>query len=414
MDLSSYVKGKKIILAITGGIAAYKAANCVSTLRRAGAEVYVVMTENAQAFISPLTLKTLSEHDVITDMFDDKGYVTHISLTEAADLFVVAPATANCLAKMRTGIADDMLSTMLLAFNKDILVVPSMNDNMLENPATVENIEVLKNRGVHFVMPEYGKLATGKIGKGRFPKEELIILKIVELLYVKPLLNSYEEDGYDKLSKFIKGKTFGVTLGATKEYIDPVRYISNGSSGKMGFAFINAINSFEGNLKIIAASHTDERVEWFPYERAGSTEDMCKKVLNIAPALDWLIMSAAPGDYRVETESKSKIKKGSETIELKLVKNPDIITEVKIKFSDLKIIGFAAETDNIEEHAIEKIRKKGIEAICVNEVYKDEKGFNQDKNEITLISKKGKVSFSTMDKEVLAYLILFHLLIKWR
>jgi phosphopantothenoylcysteine decarboxylase/phosphopantothenate--cysteine ligase len=412
MELSSYVRGKKIIFGITGGIAAYKAANCVSALRSAGAEVYVVMTENAQAFISSLTLKTLSKHDVITDMFDDKGYVTHISLTEAADLFVVAPATANCLAKMRAGIADDMLSTMLLAFNKDILVVPSMNDNMLENPATIENIEVLKNRGVHFVMPEYGKLATGKIGKGRFPKEELIILKIVELLYVKPLLNSYEEDGYDKLSSVIKGKIFGVTLGATKEYIDPVRYISNGSSGKMGFAFINAINSFEGNLKIIAASHTDERVEWFPYELAGSTEDMCKKVLNIAPALDWLIMSAAPGDYRVENESSSKIKKGSETIELKLVKNPDIITEVKIKFPDLKIIGFAAETDNIEEHALEKIRKKGIEAICVNEVFKDEKGFSQDKNEITLISKKGKVSFSTMDKEVLAYLILFYLLIK--
>ncbi|HPC38284.1 MAG TPA: bifunctional phosphopantothenoylcysteine decarboxylase/phosphopantothenate--cysteine ligase CoaBC [Exilispira sp.] len=412
MELANYVKGKKIIFGITGGIAAYKAANCVSALRRAGAEVYVVMTENATKFISPITMKTLSEHNVITEMFSDEGYVTHISLTEIADLFIVAPATANCIAKLRSGIADDMLSTMLLAYNKDILLVPSMNDNMLNNPATIENIEVLSKRNINFVIPDTGKLATGKVGKGRFPEIEKILLKIVELIYIKPLINSISNNSFDKFQKIVSLNSFLVTAGATREYIDPVRYISNGSSGKMGFAFMNAISSLQGNLKVIAASYTDTRIDWFSPIKATTTielKDQIMQNLNNSK-IDWLIMAAAPSDYRIKNPIDSKIKKTSEELNLTFVKNPDILMEIRKNFEKLNILGFAAETDNLEKNAEEKLEKKKLDAICLNQVYKDEKGFNQDKNEIIFMDKDGfKIKIEQTDKEILAYLVLYYI-----
>ncbi len=410
MELSKYLKGKKIIFGITGGIAAYKAANIVSALRRAKADVHVVMTKNALEFITPITMKTLSENNVILDMFDDHGYVTHISLTEIADLFIVAPATANCIAKLRAGIADDMLSTMLLAYNKDILLVPSMNDNMLNNPATQENIEVLSKRNINFVMPDYGKLATGKVGKGRFPEIEKIILKIIELIYVKPLINSISNNCFDKLKNFISSKNFCVTCGATREYIDPVRYISNGSSGKMGFAFINAINSMGGKLKVIAANYTDSRIDWFNPIRVGTTIEMKNALMENLKDIDCIIMSAAPSDYRIKDEFTSKIKKGEDYINLKLVKNPDIISEVRKDYKELKILGFAAETDNIEQNGFEKLKKKNMDAICINKVYKDQIGFNQDENEIIFIDKNNSTfKIEKMDKEIAAYQVLYYL-----
>lgn len=411
MEISNYVKGKKIIFGITGGIAAYKAANCVSFLRRAGAEVYVVMTKNATEFITPLTLKTLSEHSVILDMFSDQGYVTHISLTEIADLFIVAPATANCIAKMRSGIADDMLSTMLLAFNKDILLVPSMNDNMLNNPATVENIEVLKKRNINFVMPDSGKLATGKVGKGRFPEIEKIILKVVELLYIKPLINNLSENGYENLKEKVSKNSFLVTCGATREYIDPVRYISNGSSGKMGFGFLNAISSLGGNVIAIAANYTDKRIDWFSPMKAETTIELLDAVLSNLKNINWLIMTAAPADYRVDNEYKNKIKKDTNTFTLNLVKNPDILMNVREKFPELNILGFAAETDDISKNGMDKLLRKKLNAICVNKVNKDKIGFNQDTNEILFLNKNNlNIKIEKTDKEIAAYLVLYYLL----
>ncbi len=410
MKLENYVKGKKILFGITAGIAAYKAANCVSALRRAGADVHVIMTKNATEFISPLTMKTLSEYNVITQMFNDEGYVTHISLTEVADLFVVAPATANCIAKLKSGIADDMLSTMLLAFNKDILMVPSMNDNMFNNPATVENIEVLKSRNINFVMPDYGKLATGKVGKGRFPEIDKILLKIVELIYVKPLINSISDGNFDKFKKVISLKSFCITSGATREYIDPVRYISNGSSGKMGFAFANAISSLGGNVKIITASYTDKRIEWFDFKKVDSTIEMRDELINNLSDVDCLIMAAAPSDYRINEEFKFKIKKNSDELSLTLVKNPDILIDVRRNYPELKILGFAAETDNLIENAIEKLKRKDLNAICLNKVYKDKIGFDQDENNIIFIDKDEKsIKIEKKEKEVAAYIILTYL-----
>lgn len=410
MDYSNYLKGKKIIFGITGGIAAYKAANCVSALRRAGAEVYVVMTKNATEFISPLTLKTLSEHSVITEMFNDDGYVTHISLTEIADLFIIAPASANCIAKYRAGIADDMLTTMLLAYDKDVLLVPSMNDNMLNHPATKENIEVLQKRNVNFVMPDTGKLATGKVGKGRFPENEKIMLKIIELLYVKPLINTISGNKFDKLKEIIKSNNFLVTCGATREYIDPVRYISNGSSGKMGFGFLNAISSLGGNVQTIAANYTDERINWFSPIKAESTEEFLEKIMANLKNIDWLIMAAAPSDYRVKEEYDKKIKKSEDQLNLSFIKNKDILIEVRKRFDKLNILGFAAETNDIEKNAKEKLEKKNLNAICLNKVYKDIEGFSQDKNELIFIDKNNfTVKIEKTDKEIAAYLILYYL-----
>lgn len=410
MDYSNYLKGKKIIFGITGGIAAYKAANCVSALRRAGAEVYVVMTKNATEFISPLTLKTLSEHSVITEMFNDDGYVTHISLTEIADLFIIAPSSANCIAKYRAGIADDMLTTMLLAYDKDVLLVPSMNDNMLNHPATKENIEVLQKRNVNFVMPDTGKLATGKVGKGRFPENEKIMLKIIELLYVKPLINTISGNKFDKLKEIIKSNNFLVTCGATREYIDPVRYISNGSSGKMGFGFLNAISSLGGNVQTIAANYTDERINWFSPIKAESTEEFLEKIMANLKNIDWLIMAAAPSDYRVKEEYDKKIKKSEDQLNLSFIKNKDILIEVRKRFDKLNILGFAAETNDIEKNAKEKLEKKNLNAICLNKVYKDIEGFSQDKNELIFIDKNNfTVKIEKTDKEIAAYLILYYL-----
>jgi len=410
MELSNYVKGKKIIFGITGGIAAYKAANCVSALRRAGAEVYVVMTKNAIEFITPITMKTLSEHNVITDMFSDEGYVTHISLTEIADLFIVAPATANCIAKLRAGIADDMLSTMLLAYNKEILLVPSMNDNMFNNPATVENIQVLSNRNINFVFPETGKLATGKVGKGRFPEIDKILLKIVELIFIKPLINSISNNKFDIFKDIISKNSFLVTAGATREYIDPVRYISNGSSGKMGFGFMNAISSLGGNLKVITANYTDTRIDWFSPIKVGTTLELKDRLMENLNNIDWLIMAAAPSDYRIKESYDSKIKKTSEELNLTFIKNPDILQEIRKNNKQLNILGFAAETDELEKNGKEKLEKKKLNAICLNKVYKDEKGFNQDKNEIIFINKENFITkIELIDKEIVAYLVLYYL-----
>ncbi|MCR4422495.1 MAG: bifunctional phosphopantothenoylcysteine decarboxylase/phosphopantothenate--cysteine ligase CoaBC [Spirochaetales bacterium] len=410
MELSNYVKGKKIIFGITGGIAAYKAANCVSALRRAGAEVYVVMTKNAIEFITPITMKTLSEHNVITDMFSDEGYVTHISLTEIADLFIVAPATANCIAKLRAGIADDMLSTMLLAYNKEILLVPSMNDNMFNNPATVENIQVLSNRNINFVFPETGKLATGKVGKGRFPEIDKILLKIVELIFIKPLINSISNNKFDIFKDIISKNSFLVTAGATREYIDPVRYISNGSSGKMGFGFMNAITSLGGNLKVITANYTDTRIDWFSPIKVGTTLELKDRLMENLNNIDWLIMAAAPSDYRIKESYDSKIKKTSEELNLTFIKNPDILQEIRKNNKQLNILGFAAETDELEKNGKEKLEKKKLNAICLNKVYKDEKGFNQDKNEIIFINKENFITkIELIDKEIVAYLVLYYL-----
>lgn len=399
------VAGKTIIFGVTGGIAIYKAVNIVSYLRRHGAKVHVVMTKNASEFVSPLTFKTVSENKVITGMFNDDGYVTHISLTEIADLFIIAPATANIIAKIRAGIADDMLSTMFLAFNGPKILLPSMNDNMLLNEATQENLEILKQRKICIIEPAEGLLATGKVGKGRFPDDETILYEIEKFLYRNEIL---KDDSMLKiLNKIEKDKLKAiVTLGATREYLDPIRFISNPSSGKTGYYFAKYLDFIGFKVKVISGYYTYSPIDLFSPEKAVSNEEMLEKVLADLDSHNLLIMTAAVSDFTPARFIDKKIKKKNKYI-LELKKTNDILLEVRKKNSDIKIVGFAAETDNIEDNGIKKLMSKKLDAICINKVYKEEKGFGKDRNTIVYIDKyNNKEYYENKSKEEIAEKIL--------
>ncbi len=375
---------KTIIFGLTGGIAIYKSLNIISSLRRKGYNVHVVMTRSATEFIKPITCKTVSQNRVITEMFDQEGYVTHISLTEIADMFVVAPATANFLAKAANGIADDMLSTMYLAFKGKCFFVPSMNDNMYDHPATKKNIEILKSRNIHFMEPSYGKLATGKVGKGRFPNENDIFNEI---------------DSKINESNKYKDKKVLVTLGATREYIDPVRFISNPSSGKMGYHISKFLKDNGAKVEVIAANYTFDKINNLNPIKVSTTKEMLDEVMNRAKDYDYLIMTAAVSDYRMEKIEENKIKKNNQNISLKLTKNPDILKNVRNRYDKLKIMGFAAETNEVFDNGKLKLEKKKLDAICINEVYKEIKGFGSDINTIIYIDKYGKELVIENDKK---------------
>lgn len=446
MENLEILKDKKIIFGITGGIAAYKAANIVSYLRRHGASVHVVMTKNAKEFITPLTLKTLSANKVIDDMFDNDGYVTHISLTEIASLFIVAPATANIIAKFANGIADDMLSTMYLAYKGPVLIIPSMNDNMFSHPATQENLKKLIERGNFILEPEYGKLATGKVGKGRFPEDEKIINEIIKILENNSKqdekLNIYKEkniiinenineninesinnkDTYKnhnktenkKLLKSIYSNIL-ITLGATRTYIDPVRFISNPSSGKMGYWIAKSFIDNGYNTFVIAGTYTFPLIDSLPnLIKVETSSEMLDQILNIIKTkkIHLIIMNAAISDFKIKNYSDKKIKRENKNeITLELEKDIDVISEIKKNYPDIKIIGFAAETENEKINGYEKLTKKNIEAICINKVYKNKIGFEQDINSITYIDKYGnEKTFENKTKEELGK-ILFELFI---
>lgn len=417
-------KGKTIIFGVTGGIAIYKSINLVSFLRRHGAKVHVVMTDHAMEFVKPLTFKTVSENKVITGMFNDEGYVTHISLTEKADLFIVAPATANIIAKFRTGIADDMLSTMFLAYDGPVMIVPSMNDNMYKNKATEENLKILSKRGIKIVEPVEGLLATGKVGKGRFPSDDIILYYIEKILYKNELKNKS-----NKLKAI-------VTLGATREYIDPVRFISNPSSGKTGYFYAKYLDFLGFNLKVIAGNYNYYKIDLFNPQKITSTSELLEKILDNIEDYDLLVMSAAVSDFTPAKISDEKIKKQNnqsnnqdfikdnnlaknkdltknknliiskdldEKYFLELVRTKDVLTEVRKRNKNIKILGFAAETSDIESNGIRKLKEKQLDAICINQVYKEDKGFQSDKNTVVYIDKfNNREIFENLDKEEIA------------
>ncbi|MCX8058971.1 MAG: bifunctional phosphopantothenoylcysteine decarboxylase/phosphopantothenate--cysteine ligase CoaBC [Spirochaetes bacterium] len=398
MNNLEILKDKKIIFGISGGIAAYKAANIVSFLRRNGASVHVVMTKNAKEFITPLTLKTLSANKVIIDMFDDEGYVTHISLTEIADLFIVAPATANIIAKFANGIADDMLSTMYLAYKGPVLIIPSMNDNMYSHPATQENIKILLERKNFILEPEYGKLATGKVGKGRFPEDQKIIEKIIDILFLEKTNKDFSNKIEININEnFSKKNNILVTLGATRAYIDPVRFISNPSSGKMGYYISKAFIDKGYQTYTIAATYTFSPIDKLPnLVKTESSKEMLEAILEIIKnnKIDLIIMTAAISDFKVEKFSKNKIKRENrDKLIVELEKDIDVINEIKRSYPDIKIVGFAAETEDEKINGYQKLEKKNIEAICINKVYKNRLGFEQDINSILYIDKSGQEIF---------------------
>ena len=391
MDLT----GKEIVLGVTGGIAAYKSAEIVSRLRHSGANVHVIMTRNATEFITPLTFQTLSANPVVTDTFAAPEYwnVEHVALAKLADIFVVAPATANILAKMATGIADDMLSTTLLATKAPILVAPAMNTGMWTAQATQKNVKVLKERGVRMIGPESGILACGDQGAGRMSEPETIVGEICRILARK-------ED--------FAGKKILITAGATRERLDPVRFITNDSSGKMGFAIAEAARDRGAEVTVIRGSVTAEipaGVRMIPIESASELYDA---MMQEAPEQDVIIQAAAVSDYRPAEQKDRKIKKESGSdLTLILTENPDIAKAVgEQKKPGQTLVGFAAETDNLRKNAKSKLEKKKLDMIVANDVTKPGAGFNVDTNIAVLITSDGSTEEPLQTKRQLAERIL--------
>ncbi len=365
---------KTIVLGITGSVAAYKAADIASKLTQAGARVEVVMTEAATRFITPLTLRSITRGTVVSDMFDPTSQhaVEHVALGEAADVVVIAPATASTIANLAVGIADDMVSLTVLATKAPVIVAPAMDANMFDNPVTQENIAKLKARGFIIVDPEHGHLASGKIGWGRLADTDKIIAAVTQVV---------------GRSRDLKGKRVVVTAGGTQEPIDPARHIGNPSSGKMGYAIASAARDRGAKVTLITAPTSLPDPAGIETIHVRTTAEMKTAVTKAAARADALIMAAAVADYQPKTAARTKIKKETSSLTLELVKTPDIITEVKGKFLR---VGFAAESDNIAANARKKLEKKNLDLIVANDITDKKSGFGVDTNKVTLIDKKGK------------------------
>jgi len=385
------LQGKDIVLGVTGGIAAYKAVEVVSRLRKLGAQVYVIMTKNACEFVTPLTFETISNHPVVTDTFarPETWEVEHIALAKRASMFCIVPATANMLAKMAHGIADDMLSTTVLATRAPVLVAPAMNTNMWEAEVTQENMQVLRKRGVLTVGPGDGFLAEGISGIGRMAEP----IEIVDAIAAK-LAQPQDLAGLKVL----------VTAGPTRERIDPVRYITNDSSGKMGYAIAERAVARGASVTLISgpvAISAPVGVNMIPVISTGELHDA---VLAHFESQDVVIQAAAPADYRPLQVSSQKIKKQSgEGMTLSLTENPDIAESVgKAKRPGQILVGFAAETENLLENAKRKLKKKNLDMIVANDVTKPGAGFHVDTNIAALITENGITERPLQSKIALA------------
>ena len=389
------LEGKNVVLGVTGGIAAYKACELTSRLRKAGAQVYVILTKNACQFVAPLTFETLSNHPVVTDTFarPDTWEVEHIALAKRADVFVVAPATANILAKMAHGIADDMLSTTVLATRAPILAAPAMNTGMWENAATRENVETLKRRGIRFIGPEGGFLACGDEGAGRMSEPRDIFEAIHDILSQK---------------RDMEALRVLVTAGPTQEKIDPVRFISNRSSGKMGYAIAEAAAQRGARVTLVSGPVSlpvPPNVEKVSIQ---STQDLYKAMTRLCPDADIVIQAAAPADFTPDTVADQKIKKqGDEKLVLTFKQTPDVAAQVgKLKHPGQTLVGFAAETQDVLDNAEKKLQKKNLDMIVANDVTAPGAGFDVDTNIVTFVTKAGKETLPCLPKTQVAQELL--------
>lgn len=376
--------GKNIVLGICGGIAAYKSAYLIRELTRLGADVRVVMTQSAQQFITPLTLQALSGHDVRTTLFDPQAEraMGHIELARWADYLLIAPASANCLAKMANGLADDLLSTLYLVTDNPVIVCPAMNRSMWQHPATRDNCERLRNRGVVFVGPEEGLQACGEEGPGRLSEVDAILTGL----------------RLHAISGLLTGRTVMITAGPTCEAIDPVRMITNRSSGKMGYALAAAAQRAGAHVILISgpsALPIPSGVTCYPVESAGEMRSVVVETLK--PGMIF-IGCAAVADYGVEKPALEKIKKQSvDALSLSLTKNPDILAEVALSGKAAFVVGFAAETTQVVDHAKQKLKAKKLDMIIANQVGGN-KGFEQDGNEVIVITPQGEKTLAFQHK----------------
>jgi len=369
------LNGKTIVLGVTGSIAAYKAVDIASQLTQAGATVSVVMTEAATQFVAPLTFQTITERPVVTEMFElaSESNIEHISLAEAADVIVIAPATANIIAKLAAGIADDMLCCTVLASKAPVIIAPAMDASMYENPITQDNLSKLRARNFIAVGPASGRLASGKEGLGRLADIKDIIDTICQVL-------GKNED--------LAGKHIVVTAGGTQEPIDPVRYITNRSSGKMGYALAEAARDRGAEVTLITAPTSLPRPAGMETVNVGTAQEMYQATKDAVSQADALIMAAAVADFRPTRAAKDKIKKGQDKLTLEFERTPDILGSIK---GDFIKVGFAAESSNLVENAKQKLKQKGLDLIVANDITASDSGFGADNNRVTIIDQEGKI-----------------------
>ena len=384
----SSLSQKRIILGITGGIAAYKSAEITRRLQDEGAEVRVVMSESAQEFIRPLTLQALSGNPVHTDLLDPEAEAAmgHIELARWADLVLIAPATANFVATLNQGSANDLMSSICLATTAPVMIAPAMNQAMWSNSASQQNIENLKQREVLILEPDNGIQACGDVGPGRLPQPETIVQQVASVFKTGEMT----------------GKKVVITAGPTREAIDPVRYISNHSSGKMGYAIADAMIDAGAEVTLISGPVSLKQPDRCTLVSVTSAHEMLEATTKAVQGTDIFISAAAVADYYITETSDQKIKKKSDKMTLNLAKTPDIVSIVKENNPKLFVLGFAAETQKIEQYAREKLARKNLDAIIANDVSREDIGFNSDDNEALWVEQESTHHFSKCHKAQLA------------
>lgn len=392
------LKGKTIVLGVTGSIAAYKIANLASMLVKQRATVHVIMTRNACNFITPTTFETLTGNKCIVDTFDRnfEFNVEHVSLAKLADLFLVAPATANVIGKMAHGICDDMLTTTVLATKATKLVSPAMNTNMWENPILQDNLKTLKHYGFEIIEPASGRLACGDTGSGKMPSEDVLMSHI--------LLHLGKE-------KDLEGKNVLVTAGPTQEAIDPVRFITNHSSGKMGYALAKMAKLRGANVTLVSGPVNIEPFMGVELVKVKSAAEMCETVTSRSEGSDIIVMCSAVADYTPLSYSDQKVKKADDDLSIPLTRTTDILQTLgEKKLNDQMLVGFSMETENLIENSRKKLTKKNADLICANTIGGNETGFAVDTNRVTLISEKEVKELPLCTKEETADLILSYII----
>ncbi|MBM7623297.1 bifunctional phosphopantothenoylcysteine decarboxylase/phosphopantothenate--cysteine ligase CoaBC [Sporohalobacter salinus] len=387
------LENKNILLGVTGGIAAYKALEVVSRLKKLGAEVDVIMTEAAKEFVQPLSFRSLSHNPVIVDMFSEpkQWNVKHISLAEKADICLVAPATANIVGKIANGIADDMLSTTVMATNAPVLLAPAMNCNMYSNPIFQQNLDRLRGLGYYLIKPDAGYLACGTEGKGRLPAPSRIVENVVEQL-------TKEKD--------LTGQQVMITAGGTQEPIDPVRFIGNHSSGKMGYAIAREAVKRGAEVTLITASTSLQPPSGIEIIQVETAQQMYESVMKLQVEQDVIIKAAAVADYRPQVVAEDKIKKDESELVIKLERNPDILAELGRVKEEKLLIGFAAESEDLIANAKDKLSRKNLDLIVANDITADDAGFGADTNRVVMISRTDKTELPTLSKEEVANRLL--------
>jgi phosphopantothenoylcysteine decarboxylase/phosphopantothenate--cysteine ligase len=395
-DLQTPSINPNVALGVCGGIAAYKAVEVLRGLQKAGCTVRVAMTRRACEFVQPLTFRALSGSHVVVDDYapDNPDPIAHITFSQTADLLVVAPATANIIAKFANGVADDFLSSTYLACSAPVLIAPAMNTTMWEHPATQRNLERLRTDGVHIMEPDAGEMACGTIGPGRLSEPDRIVAAALEILRSKRAMD-------------LTAERFLITVGATREEIDPVRFISNRSSGRMGFALAEAALRRGGEVTVVAGNTSVAPPSGVRVVQAMSAEDMSQAVAKERENASVFIGAAAIADYRPAERADQKIKKSQDSITLTLERTPDVLAQVAAsRTNGMLVIGFAAETENVLANAREKLRSKKLDAIIANDVTREDSGFDSATNAITIITKDNTLELPLMSKTEAADRIL--------